>query len=237
MSNTVSYTYGELVAEIQNWCEDEGTEFTATLPRLIALGESRVMTDLNIEVLDRIIEADLTPGNPVQPIKGADWQGTRSLWIRDPRVQTDPGPPPVFGPQTGNIRYLEPRSLEWCREYWPDPDEQAEPLYYAELEEDSYYLVPTPDDNYRAFARIITNPGGLTEANQTTWLATNMGDLLLWSCLLHSDKYLKSDEALQQSWLERYMTTLEVRRVTMRSVIRSEYAPVRNAARTVEPRA
>lgn len=235
MSSSVSYTLTQMTEALQNWCEDTGTEFTSTIPELIRLGESRVATDLNIEIFDRTVVTTAVPGQPEQAVKGPRCQGVRSVWIRDP-ADTDPGPPIVITEQ-GPYRYLEQRSLDWCRDYVPDLEE-GEPLYYAELDEDALYLVPVPDDEYRVFARIITAPESLTDVGDpdedTTWLSRNAGDLLLWGTLIGTDKYLKSDNTIQEMWMAEYQRLLEVRRVLLRNVIRSEYHPVKPAAKAVE---
>jgi len=81
MPTTTSFTYDELIAALDDWLEETSTEWTANQNRIVSLGESRLMTDLNFEIFDRVISGSLTPDVFVQSIKPSDWQGTRSLHL------------------------------------------------------------------------------------------------------------------------------------------------------------
>jgi len=81
MPTTTSFTYDELIAALDDWLEETSVEWTANQNRIVSLGESRLMTDLNFEIFDRVISGALTPDVFVQPIKPSDWQGTRSLHL------------------------------------------------------------------------------------------------------------------------------------------------------------
>jgi hypothetical protein len=83
MPTTTSFTYDELIAALADWLEETSEEWTDNINKIVSLGESRLMTDLNFEIFDRVVGGTLTPGQFVQAIKPSDWQGTRSLHLRD----------------------------------------------------------------------------------------------------------------------------------------------------------
>ena len=60
MSSSISFTYNQLIAELQAILEEASAEYVTDLPTLVKLGESRVTTDLNFEIFDRVVTGALT---------------------------------------------------------------------------------------------------------------------------------------------------------------------------------
>lgn len=455
MPSTTSFTYDELIAALADWLEETSAEWTDNLNKIVSLGESRLITDLNFEIFDRVISGSLTPDQYVQPIKPSDWQGTRSLHLQglggsgdddftdvvllanmdgadgamtaddaslldntlsfqniialttsfqkfgtasldattgDPtnfvEIAHDPaflvqandftiefqvnaqnqvgghcymdhadggsgtnnwqignangvlqlayssdgggslGNFPFFGAMAANgvwshvaitrsgndlyahidgvksgatvdvtgvvigggaipinigsrnqsgvtpniaeadayideVRftvgtaryttanftppteafptsasdgprvYLERRTYEYCLDYEPDETLTAQPEYYAEFTETEFFLVPPPDIAYGFDLRQIQTPEALAPGNQTTWLGTNAGDLLLYACLLASDEFLISDPQDLATWRQSYGELVPARKLELRRQWRGDYSPVQEAARTV----
>lgn len=221
MSTSTSFTFATLSTRIQVFLEEAGAEYTASLEDIISLGESRLATDLNFEIFDRVATGALTAGVFVQAIKTGTWQGTRSLHLRD-----------VGG--GGPFRFLRRRTYEWCLDFEPDETATAEPEYYAEFTETEFFVTPAPDVTYGFETREIRGPEHLSAANQNTWLGDNAGDLLLYATLISSEEFLKSVPADIQTWKDTYGETMGVRRLELRRQIRDDYDPSRNASRTAE---
>lgn len=220
MANTLSFTYNELIAQLQVHLEEGSAEFISSLPVIVKLGESRLYTDLNFEVQDRIVTGALTENQFIQAIKSATWQGTRSFHIRN-------------AGGSGPRRFLQRRTYEYCQDYEPDETATGEPIYYAELTETQFFVVPAPDVAYATEVREIQTPESLSAANQNTWLGDNVGDLLIDTCLIESEQFIKSDPVDVQRWKEDYAEKMPVRRLELRRNIRGDYAPIKEAARTV----
>lgn len=83
MGTSTSFSYDELVAALGDWLEETSEQWTDNINKIISIGESRLATDLNFEIFDRVVGGILTPGQYVQAIKPSGWQGTRSLHLRD----------------------------------------------------------------------------------------------------------------------------------------------------------
>lgn len=220
MPASTSFTYTDLIAALSVWLEETSAEFVANQNIIVSMGESRLATDLNFEIFDRVVIGALTPAVFVQPIKPTSWQGTRSLHIRD-----------VGG--TGLRRYLERRTYEWCLDFEPDESATAEPKYYAELTETDFFVVPAPILAHGFELRQIQTPDALAPANQNTWLGDNAGDLLLYACLLASDEFLISDAEDLNTWRTSYGELLPARKLELRRQWRGDYDPVKAAAKTV----
>jgi len=225
MPTTTAFTYDTLIAEIQDVAEDSSAEFVAEMPTIVANGESRLYSDFNLELFDRLRTGALTASAFIQAIKpAATWQGTRSIFLRD-----------VGG--TGLRRFLQRRTYEWCQDYAPDESITAEPLFYAEYSDTEYFMVPAPDLTYGFELREISRDTSLILApgNQNTWLGDHQGDILLYSCMIFAEIYLKSDQADIEKWKTAYGETMQTRRMDLRRQLRGDYQPIRNAARTATP--
>ncbi len=219
MATTLSFTYAQLIAYLQVALEESSAEFVANIGTIVALGESRLATDLNFEIFDVIVTGALTPAVFTQPIKPTNWQGTRSLHIRD-----------VGG--TGVRRFLQRRTYEWCLDFEPNEATTAEPQFYAELTDTAFWLTPAPVLAHGFELRQIQSPEALTATNSNTWLGDNAGDLLVYACLLASDQFLISDPADIEEWRATYKDTMQTRKLELRRQWRSDYDPVMAAAQT-----
>lgn len=224
MASTVAFTYNELIAAIQTWLEDDSDELIAALPDIVAMGETRVYTDFNLEIFSRVRTGIvLTINQNEQTIKPVTWQGTRSIHIT---------------PVAGGIRtYLERRTYEYCVDYEPTVATTAQPKFYAELNETDYFVSPAPDQAYPVVLREISQPDALTVAVQNTWLGDQQGDILLDACMIEAEQYTKSDQYDVDKWKAFYGEKLPTRRMELRDLIRSDYTPIANAGRTVDDRA
>lgn len=211
MGTTVSYTYTELLAEIQAWVDDDSTEFVAALPNIIRLAESQVATDLGLDIFDAVTTGNLTASQPEQDILGSDVQQVQALWIRD-------------ADGTGLLRALRHRTYAFCLDYAPDPAVEAEPKFWAYVGENDdvttrIYLSPTPDDTYEFTLRFTGPPEGLSSTNSNTWIGDNAGDLLLWQALYKAESWLKSDQA--QRWFQQYAQLMQTRMPTLQESMRT----------------
>jgi hypothetical protein len=225
MPTTTAFTYTELIAEIQDVAEDSSAEFVAEMPTIVANGESRLYADFNLELFDRVRTGALTASVFIQSIKPtATWQGTRSLFLRDSGA-------------TGLRRYLQRRTYEYCQDFSPDESVTAEPIYYSEYSDTEFFMVPAPDDTYAFELREISRDAALIlgTGNENTWIGDHQGDVLLYSCMIFAETYLKSDQPDVDKWKTLYQETMTARRTILRRQLRGDYAPIRNAARSATP--
>jgi hypothetical protein len=220
MATSTSFTYDQLIAALDDWLEETSEQWIANQNTIVSLGESRLATDLNFEIFDRVVTGALSVGVFVQPIKPAIWQGTRSLHLRD-----------VGG--GGVRRFIERRTYEYCLDFEPDESVTAEPVYFSEFTETEFFMVPAPAVANGFELRQIQAPEALAPGNQNTWLGDNAGDLLLYACLLASDEFLISDPADLATWRTSYGELVPARKLELRRQWRGDYSPVKEAARTV----
>lgn len=176
----MSTTFDELEADLKAWLEDDDTEFDADIPKIIELGEFRLIKDLNLSIFNVTQSANTADGTEtLTKPTGSVPVVFQSLWY---------GTAP-------NITFLELRSVDFVRDY--QSGVEGPPRYYAESSTTEWLLGPIPDATYAVSCRGIVRPTGLASGTQSTWLSTHMSDILLKACLAESEAFLKSDDRVQ----------------------------------------
>lgn len=206
---SVSWTYDTLKQALQDWVEDDNTEFLDQIDTIIGLGETKVARDLNIEVLRQIKTGQFQIGKP-EVAKPAGYLSLGSLHYEG---------------YDGDHVYLTQRSYDWVMDYNRGDFDYGEPIYFAELNEDEWLVAPVPEANFKFEARCLVRPTGLSASNTTSWLGDNVPDALLYACLIHTEQYLKDDERVVE-WRKSYeQDVLPAARDELRNLLNNEYSP------------
>lgn len=229
MPNVVVYTLATLTAAIISECEEDATFstlFVAQIPNFIRRGESRVYGDLNLEMFDRVSTGQLTISVKPQPIRAMSWQQIRALFIRATLLGSPTGP---------RIPVLR-RSYDFCAEYdGDDPTASGPPPYFSELDETNIFVALRPDQAYHYEAHIVRNNDTQSLNNVSpTWLSTNMGDILLFACVIEALRWLEADQAEMDVYEKAYVARLLMDKTTLRESMRAgDYTPLADSAKTV----
>jgi len=123
-------------------------------------------------------------------------------------------------------RGILPRSLEYCRAYWPDATQIRDPKFYADYNFDHWLFAPTPQAALPIEIGYYQITDLIDDEHQTNWLTDNAPDLLLYACLLETYPFLKNVEQ-QQLWQGMYdraaagFVTEDQGRVADRSTVRT----------------
>lgn len=187
-----TFTYTTLKATIVSETEENGSEFAAFLDTIIALAETRLLKDLDLDLWDTV-----TTGSFANTGTATDRLITRSSSILVVRSFH-------YVDANGNRQLIEPRSYEFCVDYWPKfTTTTSAPKYYCPYTETQWMVVGTPAGGLSYEIHGMVRPAGLSSGTATTWLSTNVPDALLWACLVESEQYLKADERIPV-WQKRY---------------------------------
>ena len=207
---STSFTYNSLVAALQTTTEENGSEYLAFIPTIIQLAEDKILRDLDLELFDTITPLAFTAGNPLLT-KPTGTIATRTIHYVN---------------ASNNRTLLELRSWEYVNDYWPNPaTTTATPKYFAEYSATQWHIAGTPTGTNAVYARCVVRPTGLAVGNQNTWLSNYMGDLMLLSCLVSSEQYLKADNRIPV-WKSDYTERLAAARVELRQEDRVDYTPM-----------
>jgi hypothetical protein len=176
VANAYAPTYSELVEEIQDICEDTNDEFVENIPRFIHRAQDQVQRDLGL-ALWRDYQDDV-PITAAEYARNTDWLIVLSIYL------------PVQN------KFLERRSLDYVRVYGGGTT--GRPRFWAEDMENTLLIGPTPDASYSALVEFYKRLPALSGDNETNWITSNAGDLLLLQSLINAGSYLLSHERVNE---------------------------------------
>mgnify|MGYP003120242267 FL=1 len=179
-------TYAELTQQILDYTETDSNVLTTTINNdIIEHAESRIFRNADLDVFKKYKTASLTSGDAFVAMPGATPQ--TFAFIR--YVQ-------IFG--SDNVRIaLEKKDSSFINEFLPNRTTTGTPKYYANWDNDTIVLAPTPDAAYTVELAYNAQPTGLSSSNTTTWVSTNAPEMLLYACLVEAFKFLKNPQMVQ----------------------------------------
>ena len=186
------YTYTTLKQAIQDYTDNQETTFVSNLDSFIENAEERILKMIPLEIFRKNASANLTTGNKYLP-KPSDWLFTYSFAVTD---------------GNSDQKFLLNKDVNFIQDYWPDPSDTSEPVYYADYSLTNFIIAPTPDDNYSAEIHYYYRPQSITEA-ETSWLGTNAGPALLYGCLVEAYAFMKSEPDMLQLYEQKMQQALQ----------------------------
>ena len=211
MSNNSSVTYTSLLADLRRYLERGFTQESdplvyEQLPRLITLAERRIARELKVEGFIVPVTTTLKAGVSVYA-KPDRWRDTVSM-------------------QVGST-FLQARSYEYIRNYWPDSAQTDSPKFYADYDYQHWLILPAPAVDTEIEILYYEQPRFLGEDTQTNFITDYAPDMLLYGALLEATPYLKNDERLSiwQSLYDRAVQAFngeDLKRIIDRTAIRNE---------------
>lgn len=178
-------TYAEIVTILQNWNEDDSSEFSDVIPVIIERAEDRIFRAAP-ELLDhRTIETgNLVSGNSLFTTSATDVRGIRYLYITVSTVKT----------------FLEQRKDEYLEDYWTSTATGV-PKYYAlqtaTTSGTTFLLAPTPNSAYAYTLKYTRIPTRLSSGNTTTYMSVNHPDILVKAALYESSIFLNREAQIR----------------------------------------
>ena len=186
-------TYSELVTQIRDYCETESNVLTTTIVNdIIEHAELKIFREIDLDVFKKYKTASLTSSDAFVAMPGAlpvDFEFARYVHIFSPSGS--------LGGLTDNERVtLQKKDSSYINEYWPNRTSTGVPKYYANWDNDTIILAPTPNAAYTIELAYNAQPTGLSSSNTTTWVSNNAPQLLLYACLIEAFKFLKNPDML-----------------------------------------
>jgi hypothetical protein len=101
--------------------------------------------------------------------------------------------------------FLLNKDVNFIREAFPDTDAAfyGEPEYYAQFDQNTFILGPTPDANYAVELHYFYYPQSIVTAG-TSWLGDNFESALLYGSLLEAAAFMKSEPDVVANYEKRY---------------------------------
>jgi hypothetical protein len=179
--------YTQLVAEIQSYVENEFA--VADINTFIQQTEQRVYNAIQLPAIRKNVTGSVSSGNKYLTCP-TDWLATFSMAMIS---------------ATNEYTYLLDKDVNFIRESFPDTDPAfyGVPQYYAQFDQDSFILGPTPDANYSVELHYYYYPQSIVVAG-TTWLGDNFDSVLLYGSLLEAYTYMKGEADVIAGYQKRY---------------------------------
>lgn len=179
MTAAASMTYDSLVSDITVYAERSDAPFTDQIPRFIMMAENRLASEVRGLGFQKYVTTSVSSNTFAKPER---WRETISINV-----------------VSGISRvFLQHRSYDYCRTFWPDASSTGTPRYYADYEYEHLLIVPTPASAYTAEIAYYERPAPLSSTNQENWTTQYAPQLLLYACLLEAQPFLKRPERTQE---------------------------------------
>ena len=185
--------YGELQTQIRNYTEVDSNGLTdSTLDQITKNTENRIYRELQIDAFRAYATAAMTSGNRYVSTP-TNLRNIRYVQITDSNNE-----------QT----FLEQKDTSFMAEYDPTPSTTyGTPKYYANWDNDTWVVAPTPADNFNVTIAYYVQPATITSTTSaTTYVSTFAEDMLLYGCLAETYKYLKGPPDMIQLYEQSYQT-------------------------------
>jgi len=189
----MAYTFTTLKAAIQEYTDDTESTFTGQLSRFILNSEERILKECQLDVFRQNASGNLTTSNKYLT-KPTDFLAPYSLSV-------------VVSSENKFLLY---KQVTFLQDYTPNPATTGAPLYYADWDDTTLLVAPTPDDNYSVELHYFFRPTSITTASSgTSWLGDNAELALLYGSLVEAYTFMKGEADLLKQYNDRYIEAIQ----------------------------
>jgi len=189
----MAYTFTTLKTAIQDYTQNSETTFVSQLSRFILNAEERILKECQLDVFRKNVEGTASTGQQYLQ-KPEDFLAQNSLSVIN----------------SSNKEFLLYKQVTALQDYTPNPTTTGTPKYYADWDEVTFLLAPTPDSNYTMELHYFYRPTSITEsADGTSWLGTNAELALLYGSLLEAYTFMKGEADILQIYNGRFQESLQ----------------------------
>ena len=178
----MSFTYTNLKTAIQDYLESTESSFVTNLPTFITTTEERILKNVQLDDFRKNQVGNLTASGTYLECP-TDYLAPFSLAVIN---------------SSSNYNYLLLKQVSFIRDFTPNASTTGLPKYYAEFDENTFIVAPTPDSAYEVELHYYYRPASLTTTtgSETTWLSENAPNAMLYGSLVEACTYLKNYEVI-----------------------------------------
>ena len=171
----MSMTYSQLTANIQDICE---TTFTSDqLAVFVQQTEQFIYNTVQLPALRKNVTGTVTTGNKYLAVP-SDYLYTYSLAV----INSD-----------GSYDYLLDKDVNFIREAYPTPTSTGTPKHYANFNDSTFILGPTPSADLSVELHYGYYPESIVTASTLPWLGENFDSALLNGSLVEAIRFMKGE--------------------------------------------
>jgi hypothetical protein len=176
----MSWTSATLTTAVQEYLDSTESTLVSNIPNFIRTAEERILKAVQLDVFRKNVTGSSTSGNTYLAMP-SDFLSPFSLALID---------------SSGNYNYLLLKHVSFIRDYTPASTTTGQSKYYAEFDENTFILAPTPNSDYTFELHYFYRPQSLTSATSGTWLSENAVNAMLFGTLVEATMYLKNYETM-----------------------------------------
>ena len=189
----MSFTFTTLKTAIQDYPQNTESVFVSQLPRFILNAEERILKECQLDVFRKNAQGSATSGNQYLT-KPVDFLSQNSLSVIN----------------SSSKEFLLYKQVTMLQDFTPNPATTGTPQYYADWNENSFLLAPTPDTDYTMELHYFYRPTSITTSGDgTSWLGTNAELCLLYGSLCEAYVFMKGEASLQKEYTDRFIESIQ----------------------------
>ena len=175
--------YSELVSNVRDYAEVGSEVLTDSLINTFLVNvENKVQRELDLDAFRKFQFSSFTIGSPFITMPD-DFAFERGVQIKDQN--------------TGDRAWLQQKDTTFIDEYNVDRSDTGTPKYYANWDQNTLIVAPTPDAAYEIELWYNKTPDRLSSTNTTTYLSTNAPEVLIYGTVVEAFSYLKNPPYVQ----------------------------------------
>ena len=189
----MAFTFTTLKTAIQDYTDNTETTFTSQLNRFILNSEERILKECQLSVFRKNATGSASASNKFLA-KPTDFLSPFSLSVVN----------------SSSNEFLLQKHVTFLQDYTPDPATTGAPEYYADWDDLTFLLAPTPDQSYTMELHYFYRPTSITETTDgTSWLGTNAELALLYGALVEAYTFMKGEPELLSLYNNRFMEAIQ----------------------------
>jgi len=175
--------YSELVSNVRDYAEVGSEVLTDSLINTFLINvENKVQRELDLDAFRKFQFSSFTIGSPFITVPD-DFAFERGVQIKDQI--------------TKDRTWLEQKDTTFIDEYNVDRSDTGTPKYYANWDQNTLIVAPTPDAAYEIELWYNKTPDRLSSTNTTTYLSNNAPEVLIYGTVVEAFSYLKNPTYVQ----------------------------------------
>ncbi len=187
----MAWTFTTLTQAIKDYTENDETTFSNNIALFITTTEQLILRTIQLPDFRKNVTGTLTSGNQYLAVP-SDFLYPYSLAY-----------------DNSGYNFLIFKDVNFIRELYPVASTTAAPKYYAQFDESSFIVGPTPNSSYTVELHYFYEPESITVSSDgTSWLGTNADNALLYGALMQAYIFMKGEPDLIQLYQQQFETAL-----------------------------
>ena len=187
----MAFTYTTLTQAIKDYTENNETTFSNNIALFVRTTEQLILRTIQLPDFRKNVTGTLTSGNQYLSVP-SDFLYPYSLAY-----------------DNSGYNFLIFKDVNFIRELYPVASTTALPKYYAQFNEDSFIIGPTPNSSYTVELHYFYEPESITVASDgTSWIGNNADNALLYGSLLQAYIFMKGEPDIIQLYQQQFETAL-----------------------------